>query len=101
MPILPIDDSGQRIQALRPDRAKTVVFTAASAASTPFAATTTVVRLAATSHCCIVFGHNPTASAAGHYLPAGAPEYFRVVPGEAVAAIRVAADGVLHISEMT
>lgn len=100
MPLLPTDDYGQRIQALRPGTAQTVTVGDASHASAPFAAGTTVVRLVATAHCFLAFGPTPVATAGGHYLPAGAPEYFRVVPGESVAALRATADGALHVSEM-
>jgi hypothetical protein len=95
-----MDDYGQRIQALRPGAAQTVAVGGASHASAPFGASTTVVRVVATAHCFLVFGAAPVATMAGHYLPAGAPEYFRVVPGEAVAVLRAAADGTLHVSEM-
>lgn len=101
MTALAIDDFGGRIQALRPGAAQTVPIGVTSHASSTFGAATTVIRLVATSSCLIALGAAPTATADGHYLPAGAPEYFRVKPGEAVAVIRAATDGVLHLSEMT
>ena len=100
MPLLPIDDFGQRIQALRPGTAQTVVIGAASIASAPFGADTTVIRVVATVPCFFALGSAPVATAAAHHLTADAPEYFRVVPGEALAAIRADGDGALHISEM-
>lgn len=100
MPLLPIDDCGQQIQALRPGAAQAVTVGTMSQASTPFGPTTTVIRVVATAHCFLSFGHAPSADGSGHYLPAGAPEYFRVVPGERLAAVRAAADGMLHVSEM-
>jgi hypothetical protein len=100
MTTLPIDDFGERIQVLRPGGTQTVAIGAASQASAPFGATTTVIRVVATSHCFLMLGHSPTATAGGHYLPAGAPEYFHVVPGEALAALRAASDGTLYVSEM-
>lgn len=100
MPLLPMDDYGARIQALRPGTAQTVAVGAASAMSQPFGTGTTVIRVVATAHCLLAFGQAPVATAAGHYLPAGAPEYFRVVPGERLAVIRAASDGTLHLSEM-
>ena len=100
MPLLPTDDTGQRIQALRPGIAQTVPIGAASHASAPFNDTTTVIRAVATAPCFLALGKAPAAGTAGHYLPAGAPEYFRVVPGEALAAIRAVGDGILYLSEM-
>ncbi|WP_372400537.1 hypothetical protein ABMY26_35925 (plasmid) [Azospirillum sp. HJ39] len=100
MPLLPTDDYGQRIQALRPGTAQTVPFGVASRASVPFLPTTTVIRVVATAHCFIALGQAPSANTDGHYLPAGAPEYFRVVPGKSLAAVRATTDGALHVSEM-
>lgn len=101
MSILAIDDFGQRIQALRPGVAQTVPVGPESRTSAGFGSVTTVVRLVATSHCRFAFGDAPAATEHSHYLPAGIPEYFRVVPGEKLAALRVAGDGVLYITEMT
>lgn len=101
MTMLPIDDSGARIQALRPDVAHSVPIGAAPHVSAPFGDGTTVIRLVATVPCLIALGPAPSAAAAaGHYLAAGAPEYFRVSPREAVAAVRISGDGTLHLSEM-
>ncbi|PWC88064.1 hypothetical protein TSH100_08185 [Azospirillum sp. TSH100] len=101
MPLLPTDDSGQRIQALRPGVAQMVPISAASHASAPFGPTTTVIRVVSSAHCFIAFGQAPFADANGHYLPASAPEYFRVEPGEMLATMRSTSDGTLHVSEMT
>lgn len=100
MSILAMDDFGQRIQALRPGVAQEVPIGPDSQASVGFGAATTVVRLVATSHCRFTLGNAPAATASSHYLPAGIPEYFRVVPGEKLAVLRVASDGVLYITEM-
>ncbi|WP_448207511.1 hypothetical protein [Azospirillum sp. sgz302134] len=100
MPVLPIDDFGYRIQALLPGTPQAVTIGAASHASLPFRAGTTVVRVVATSACFLAFGPAPVATAGDHYLPAGAPEYFRVVPGTAVAVVRAGTDGTLYLSEM-
>lgn len=101
MPLLPVDDYGERIQALRPATAQMVAVGAASAASQPFTADTSVIRLVATAHCFLAFGPTPVATTGGHYLPAGAPEYFRVIPGESLAVLRASSDGALHLSEMS
>ncbi|AWK90165.1 hypothetical protein [Azospirillum thermophilum] len=100
MPVLPIDDFGQRIQVLLPGTPQAVTIDAASRTSLPFGADTTVIRLVATSACFLAFGPAPVATAGDHYLPAGVPEYFRVVPGMAVAVVRAGTDGTLHLSEM-
>lgn len=100
MVTLPMDDYGQRIQVLRPDLAQTVAIGVTSHASAPFGAATTVIRVVATAPCFITLGRTPATADAGHYLPAGAPEYFRVVPGERLATLRAAGDGALYISEM-
>lgn len=101
MPVLPMDDYGERIQALRPGRAQMVAAGAVSAPSQPFGADTKVIRLVATAHCFLAFGQSPVATSNDHYLPAGVPEYFRVVPGESLAVRRVGFDGALHLSEMS
>ena len=101
MPVLATDDFGERIQALRPGTSQTVQIDAGSHASAPFSEVTTVIRAIATTHCFLAFGPPGTAATvSGHYLPAQAPEYFRVLPGEVVAATRAAGDGALHLSEM-
>ena len=100
MTLLATDDYGQRIQALRPGTAQVVPIGSSSRLSAAFVAATTVVRLVSTAHCFLAFGSSPEATAADHYLPAGVPEYFRVAPGERIAAIRVSADGALYLSEM-
>ncbi len=101
MPVLPIDDFGERIQALRPGTPQAVPVGAVSASSAPFGDGVTVVRFVATTACFVVVGPpGVTATTAGHYLPMQAPEYFRVQPGEVVAAIRASGDGALHVSEM-
>ena len=101
MPILPTDDFGERIQALRPNSPQAVPIDAGSHASLPFGAKARVVRVVATTHCFLAFGPpGVTATPADHYLPAYAPEYFSVLPGETIAATRAAGDGTLHLSEM-
>lgn len=101
MPVLAVDDFGARIQALRPGASQTLAVTAASAATLPFTAGTSVVRLVATAPCFVAVGSDPVATAAaGLYLPQGVPEYFHLRPGDRVAAVRAGIDGQLHLSEM-
>lgn len=99
MPVLAIDDFGERIQALRPGSAQTVPIGAATQSSGGFGAS--VLRLIATCPCFVAFGTAPSADTlTGHYLPPGLPEYFRAAAGDRIAVIRAADDGLLHISEM-
>lgn len=101
MLVLPMDDYGERIQALRPGRAQVLAVSAASVPAQPLAADTRVIRLVSTAPCFLAFGPAPVATTDSHYLPAGAPEYFRVIPGESLATLRVSLDGALHLSEMS
>ena len=59
----------------------------ASAQSTAFGASTVLIRVVADVACYIDIAADPTAAAADTYVPAGAPEYFRVAPGDKLAVI--------------
>lgn len=66
-----------------------------------------VVRLLSTVPVCVTFeetvGGGATATTAHMELPAGVPEYFEVLPGRRIAAIRApsaTADGTLKITRM-
>jgi hypothetical protein len=77
---------------------------AASAQSSAFGAQTQEIRVVCSTACHINIGQNPTAAATdnnGFALPANVVEYFHVTPGQKLAVIRDAADGVLSIAEMT
>jgi len=101
MPLLPSDDVGYRIQALRLGVPHVLGIGQVSATSAPFAVETVVVRLVADIDCFIEIGDEPVASATRHFLPQGGSEYFRVAGGERIAAARVGQfDGFLYISEM-
>lgn len=100
MAILPIDDSGHHIQALRPGKAQTLAIAVSPVTSTPLGVTTTVVRVVGTSPSFIAFGSGTVVPGAGHYLPAETPEYFRVIPGETLAVVRAESDGTLFLAEM-
>jgi hypothetical protein len=101
-PEMPQDTGSNAIQALRPQHDQTPVAFDGSAQSSAFDAATQVVRLVATQDCHLAFGTNPTATISAMILPALAPEYFKVLSGEKVAAIKVAAGtaGNLHVTEM-
>jgi hypothetical protein len=76
----------------------------ASAASAAFHPNTQIVRIVCTTAANIVFGDNPTATvAAGIYMPADIPQYFRVQGGWKVAAIKTTAGtaGVMNVTELT
>lgn len=103
--ILAKDRFNNPIQALQPSTVQNIVTgTGASVAVTnAFGGSTVVVRLLATYDCYVAFGTVPTATSSSMYLPSGRPEFFRVEEGAAwkVAALSVAAIGVLNIVEMT
>lgn len=67
-----------------------------------FAATTTVVRLVATAACYVAFGGSTVeATTAGILMPPNVETYFGLPSGATrVAAIQVAAGGVLGVTEM-
>jgi hypothetical protein len=55
--------------------------------STAFKSNTTMVRLHTDSICSYKFGINPTATTTEARMAAGQTEYFRVLPGNKVAAV--------------
>jgi hypothetical protein len=74
----------------------------ATASSSAFAATTSLIRVVADTDCYIEIGDGVlTASAADTLLPANTVEYFSVTPGQKIAFIRKTADGLINVSEMT
>ena len=73
---------------------------ASVAVTNPFAATTTIVRLASTTGCYIEVGGTPVASSADAYLPPNVIEYVLVAPGEKIAAIQASAGGFLTVTEV-
>jgi len=64
-----------------------VDFTAGATQSSAFRNDTRLVRIHAEAICSILFGTNPTASAANARLVAGQTEYFKVFPGHKVSVI--------------
>lgn len=62
-----------------------------------------VVRVIGTADFHVAIGITPqTATTTGSILiPAYTPEYFAVVPGQAIAVIRSTADGTVYVTEMT
>lgn len=98
------DDNGHAVQALKQSTNKVVAISGTSAQSAAFGANTTVVRLATTTDCWVLFGSNPTAVAAtnagGSFMGAGSVEYWRVDPATKVAVIQDSAAGNLSVTEM-
>jgi|TARA_Y100000310_G_scaffold77141_1_gene73680 hypothetical protein len=74
-----------------------------SAASTNGVGTHThAVLIHSDQNAYIAFGASPTASSSdGTFIQASEPYYFSIVPGEKIAAIRVAVTGTVYISELT
>lgn len=59
------------------------------------------VRIVATTDTWITIDSSPTAtSTGGAYLPGLIPEYFTVSPGQKVAALQVAAPGIIYVTEI-
>ena len=93
-----------RESATAADISAVVAYTAASAAmSSGIPSPITEVRVVCSSNAWITFGASPTASAgAGSiFMAAGQAEYFRVTPGQKIAAIRDSADGNMSVGFMT
>ena len=85
--------------AMRPIRTLKVESTGSSSQSTAFGANIEYVRIVADATCHIEFGVNPTATTSTIYIPAGDVEYFKISPGEKVAAIGSANLYITEISE--
>lgn len=80
---------------------QTISFTGSSQASNATGAFVTIVRVFATKDCFLNFGSAPTAASTDMFLPAGIIEYFGMIPGEKIAAIRSSDNGTLYITEGT
>ena len=61
---------------------------------------TRAVRIHATKACFITCGASPTATTSHTFLPDGHTEYFRITPGQKVAAIQSAEAGTVYVTEM-
>lgn len=97
----PLSHNGTAIQAAKPGTVQKVSVASASAATTnAFGASTSLVRVAVSTDCYVVFAASPTATTSDTFLPAGSVEYFLVEPGEKAAFIRNTADGVATVTEM-
>lgn len=87
---------------------QTIAYDSSIGATNAFGAETYQVRLVANSACCYRIGDDvQTATTADTYLPANAVEYVIVSPGQRIAAVKAATNGLvtatagtLWISEM-
>lgn len=70
-----------------PALAEQVVTYTTSTASDAFNAKTTLIRVHTDSICSIAIGASPTATTSTARMAAGTTEYFRVTPGEKIAAV--------------
>lgn len=70
------------------------------AITTAIGAHITRVSLYATQDCFVRFDVAPTATSADFFLPASTRVMLAIRPGEKVAAIRLAVDGILYVSEL-
>lgn len=98
MPI-PNDRVFGAFQCLFPGTSQQVTVTGTSAQSAAFESTTRVIRVFATVDMYIKMGSNPTAAVTDCFVPGGVIQYFGVIPGEKLAAIRSSSSGTLHITE--
>lgn len=95
-----LQNQQNRFQAIFPGSDKTVSVNGTSAQSSAFSSGVNLVRVVCTIDCCLKFGASPTATASTIFLPANTVEYFGVVAGEKVAAIRTGSDtGTLYVTE--
>lgn len=96
MTTMAVDGNGASMQVVALGTASVIAFSGTSAQSGAF--TSNVYRFLATQPCYLVFGADPTATSAGHYLAGGLPEFFKVTVGEKVAVLQVTDAGNLHLS---
>lgn len=75
---------------------QTIAFDASAAITNPFGPETYQLRLVADSACCYRIGNGTqTATTADVFLPANAIEYVIVSPGQSIAAIKAATNGLV------
>ena len=75
---------------------QTIAYDSSAAATDAFAAQTRAVRLVANSACHVAIGDGAqTATTANPFLPANQVEYVTVAPGQRIAAIKAATNGLI------
>ena len=65
-----------------------------------FGSGTQAVRVVPTTAAYVAIGNTPTATTNSVYMKAGEAEVFVVTPGMKASALRVATNGVLHVTEL-
>ena len=82
--------------------AQTITTSGTSAATTNAVGSQTyAVRLHTTEDCFITCGASPTATTSHTFLAADTTEYFRISPGEKIAAIQSTTAGTVYVMECT
>jgi hypothetical protein len=82
--------------ASRPGATQTIAYDSSAAATNAFGTETYQLRLASDSACCYQIGDGAqTATTASPYLPANVVEYVIVTPGQHIAAIKAATNGLV------
>jgi hypothetical protein len=75
---------------------QTIAFDSSASIANPFGTETYQIRLAADSACCYRIGNGAqTATTADAFLPANVIEYVIVSPGQTIAAIKAATNGLV------
>lgn len=97
---MPRADGDHAVQALRPGTHDVTAYTGTAGASDAIPPGITVVRVLTTTDAYVRFGATAT-STTGFYMNAETPEYFRVIPGEIISALKVTDDGNLHVTYMS
>jgi hypothetical protein len=98
MTILARDLNSYEIQCVGLGDAQKVNFDA-SVQSTATSANTRIVRLVSATDCHIAIGADPTATTSSTFLPAYSVEYFKIVGGNKIAAIKATTAGALYVTE--
>jgi hypothetical protein len=92
----------QMFQTIIPGVSQKIAFAGTSTQATnAFQATTTLLRIFATTDCFILVGSSPTVLVDGtcYFVPGGIVDFIGVQPGQKIAAIQSSASGTLYITE--
>ena len=98
MTILALDLNSNKIQCVAIGAAQKINFDS-STQSTATSLNTRIVRLVCTTDCHIAIGADPTATTSSTFLPAYSVEYFKLVGGDKIAAIKATSAGALFVTE--
>lgn len=92
------DKDGQFLQCVGLGSSTTLAYDA-STATAAVGLNTRVVRVVSSTDCHVVISADPTATTTSTFLPSFSVEYFRIAPGQKVAAIKSTAAGTLYVTE--